>query len=237
MRGQKAAPHSWYWPSALSCSSNKANIFRPIPTPVKLAAIYQKERRNWYPAPPLGVAWTPGVLEPIGPEQSCWLRSFSLAERGEWLAAGPIIGPEHACTERGKGPPQVQGRESLQQSGCQGQGTRAAPLEGLVASERWESEQSWARKLGAASLCGSVSGVSWRKPGWGGGGDWLIQGAEAEDPISQTGCQDDGEDARWMCRRALTKGFNQVPFDDDENESCVRGNDSFLCSRFSSVKM
>ena len=90
------------------------------------------------------------------------------------------------------------------------------------------------RELRGASLCGSVSGVSWRVGWW---GDGLIQGAEAKDPGSQTGCQDNGEDAHWMCRRALTKGFNQVPFDDDENEFCVWGNDSFLCSRFSSVKM
>lgn len=45
------------------------------------------------------------------------------------VGCGPIIGPEHACTERGKGP-QVQEEKVYSRAAAGGQGTRAAPFGG-----------------------------------------------------------------------------------------------------------
>lgn len=65
-------------------------------------------------------------------------------------------------------------------------GHEGCALEGLVASERWESEQSCSGSWGCIP-CGSVSGVSWRKPGGGGGGRLINSGAEAEDQFLKLG--------------------------------------------------
>ena len=84
------------------------------------------------------------------------------------------------------------------------------------------------RELRGASTCGTVGGVFWKKLA----GDLLIQGLEVEGSSSQARCQDNGG---WAL--AVQMSFNQVPFDDDEHEYCVWGNNSFLCSRVSFVKM